>query len=60
MSGKNKLIIDTAKMIEIVQYWVDTNKVYPAGAAAPLITDVAGSKDGRTFAVTLHGEPVKI
>ena len=60
MSGKNKLIVNTATMVEIVQYWVDNNKVYHAGTWTPRVTDVTGSNDGRTFVVTLNGEPVKI
>lgn len=45
MKGHNEFVFNTATMIEIVQYWLDTKALAPDEVGTVIVTGFAQSKD---------------
>ena len=61
LKGNNSLVLNTATMIEIVQYWID-NKALNKEETLPIVSNVEAASGGRyddkgTFTVTLTEPP---
>lgn len=57
MKGNNEMVLNTATMIEIVQYWLDNKFTNPQSGGPYVINFIAGTNPCAVFIVQVSDEP---